>query len=71
MLRLLALGGELEDGRLPDLVVLAAKFAEFCQNSGVEGFKEGAGLGELAFLDFGESITKDARLFLDVLEGKG
>lgn len=71
MLRLLTLGRELEDGRLPDLVVLGAKLAEFGENGGVEGFKEGAGLGELALFDFGESITKDAGLFFDVLQGKG
>lgn len=71
MLRLLTLGREFEDGRLPDLVVLGAKLAELGEDGGVEGFKEGACFSELALFHFGESITKDARLFFDVLQGKG
>ena len=70
MLGLFALGGELEHGRLPDLIVLGAEFEELVEDGAVEGFEEGGGFGELAFFDFGEGVAEDAGLFLDVLEGE-
>lgn len=70
-LRLLPLGRQLQDGGLPDLVVLGTKFADVIEYGGVEKLEEDVCLCELAFFDLGEGVAKDAGLVFDVLEGEG
>lgn len=71
MLRCFALSRKFQNGRLPYLIVLVAEIMEFFENGGVECFEEGSSFGELALLNGGEGVTKDAGLIFDVLQGKG
>lgn len=68
VLGLFPLGGEFEDCGLPYLIVLMAKVTKLCENGGIEGLEKGVCFGQLAFLDFGEGISKDTGLLFNILE---